>query len=829
MRTCCISCYLWCGFQAPPRFRRLSGEFAVGGAAQGNALSADLEEENGADKAPQEEEECSLPLLGREETVGAAAASFRDDGEEGTFSASSTENNLFEDGSPLAGIEDRVLIVARTLLSILSESASTTTTTTPAPTAASTFPFEDVEDITLENYVKELVEDNNPFDFHFSDDVLNTTTTTTTTTAPEVKIEVEEPDWNDVHQQGEELGMRPYQRRFKNRPLETRVLLLDPDTLNPSLGDDEAIGREIAVKKELSSEDEEEMGIHWEEAHGISVRALREWSSVEVPDEIKRKGARVGLDSLVVSEPSSSSAPPSSLSSSSSSPSSPSSSSSPSSPSSSSSEEEKRFDSRRESHNIRGKEDEEEKEESSSGAESLVVSSPSNSSEESEYSDDVSPFYIPGHTITIVPSSLETSSDDEYYRRQRRTMKRTAKSRNTSLSNMRGSSKTARDNKRKRERITTSTTTPSPSTTYASTSAAITTLSTIASTATTTTSTTAASTATSMTTTTSAATTTTTAASSSSSATAPSSSAAAPSSPFEREGSNGSKSPEMDVTMEISETGEPLSPPILSGVEEPAEQEAESNPVSSSSESLLSRGTERTPAIPNEEEEERASAESSFESTSPTSVVDVDSNSPTVEGERRRLRSRTSTSTVSPSSKPSTRRRARGTSRSASIDGTWTIGDWMDVREEIEFTNFIVNVILSIERELECSQEEATVRFEHSVMFHFDRTDPHNFSRHPNGSDIRRRAISSTEEEWGAFLVPVENREGPRFRLANLEERWVTFYDIDQKDVTFYLFYDSARRALEISMNYLDFGNNLNRLTEVINTFDHQDERYLCE
>ena len=66
--------------------------------------------------------------------------------------------------------------------------------------------------------------------------------------------------------------------------------------INPSLGDDEAIGREIAVKKEPSSEDEEEMGIYWEEAHRMSVRALRERSSVEVPDEIKRKGAqsRVG-------------------------------------------------------------------------------------------------------------------------------------------------------------------------------------------------------------------------------------------------------------------------------------------------------------------------------------------------------------------------------------------------------------------------------------------------------------------------------------------------------------------------------------------------------
>ena len=151
------------------------------------------------------------------------------------------------------------------------------------------------------------------------------------------------------------------------------------------------------------------------------------------------------------------------------------------------------------------------------------------------------------------------------------------------------------------------------------------------------------------------------------------------------------------------------------------------------------------------------------------------------------------------------------------------------MREEVEFTNFIVNVILSIERELECRQGEAIVRFKHSIIFHFDKADPHKPSTHPNGSDIRRRAVSSTKEEWGAFLVPAESREGPRYRLVNLEESWVSFYDIDQEDVTFYLFYDSARRALEISMNYLDYTNNLDRLTEIINTFDHQDERYLCE
>ena len=252
--------------------------------------------------------------------MGAIAASFCDDeeggagessisasvdeGGEGTFSSSSP-GNLFEEGSPLTGMEERVLIAARTLLSILSESSSTTTTTTPSPTAASTLAFEDVDDVTLESYINELLEENNLFNLPLSSDTLNTTTTTTTA-APEVKTEVEVPDWNDVHQQGEELHMRPYQRRFENRPLETRVLLLDPDTSHISLGDDEAIGREIAIKREPSSEDEEEMGIHWEDAHRMNVRTLRERNNVEVPERIRRKGARIALDGLVVSEPSSS-------------------------------------------------------------------------------------------------------------------------------------------------------------------------------------------------------------------------------------------------------------------------------------------------------------------------------------------------------------------------------------------------------------------------------------------------------------------------------------------------------------------------------------------
>ena len=111
-----------------------------------------------------------------------------------------------------------------------------------------------------------------------------------------VKVETEEPDWEKVHQQSEEQQLRPYQRRFENRPLETRVFLLDPDSEHPSLGADEEVGREIESKHEPDSEDKEIMGINWSLAHEINRLDLEERESYEVPEEIKAQGAQIDLD-----------------------------------------------------------------------------------------------------------------------------------------------------------------------------------------------------------------------------------------------------------------------------------------------------------------------------------------------------------------------------------------------------------------------------------------------------------------------------------------------------------------------------------------------------
>ena len=126
--------------------------------------------------------------------------------------------------------------------------------------------------------------------------VTATTTTTTTTVAPIVKTEQIEPDWNDIHQQGEELQMMPYQRRFEHRPLEIRVLLLDSDLENQLRGEERTIGREVAIKREPLSEEEEEMGIYWEDAYMMSVKDLKSRRSSSLPDNIRKQGKKIIID-----------------------------------------------------------------------------------------------------------------------------------------------------------------------------------------------------------------------------------------------------------------------------------------------------------------------------------------------------------------------------------------------------------------------------------------------------------------------------------------------------------------------------------------------------
>ena len=178
---------------------------------------------------------------------------------------------------------------------IIEEPTTTTTTTTISP------PF-------LQRVLNLVAEELATIDFFAStaEEALETGSAAATSTsivdvdasptAATVKPEQEEPDWENVHQQGEELRMQPYQRRFENRPLETRVFLLDPDNENKSLGQDEEIGREIDIKREPVSEDEEELGIDWSLAHEINRLDLEERESSEVPEEIKAQGARITID-----------------------------------------------------------------------------------------------------------------------------------------------------------------------------------------------------------------------------------------------------------------------------------------------------------------------------------------------------------------------------------------------------------------------------------------------------------------------------------------------------------------------------------------------------
>ena len=202
---------------------------------------------------------------------------------------------------------------------LLSESSSTTTTTVAPPTEDRDYgpespPYDPEESSSMRSHdpfalfsplspvsndIEVEVETAEPSGIPSSSTLAplrESSTTTTTTPAPVVKTEQEEPDWNDVHQQAADLHLRPYERRYGERLLETRVLLLDDDSENRLVGEDHEYGREIGAKREPDSEDEEELGINWEDAHEIPSEELAERQTFEVPEYLKDLGARIDLE-----------------------------------------------------------------------------------------------------------------------------------------------------------------------------------------------------------------------------------------------------------------------------------------------------------------------------------------------------------------------------------------------------------------------------------------------------------------------------------------------------------------------------------------------------
>ena len=89
-----------------------------------------------------------------------------------------------------------------------------------------------------------------------------------------------------------------------------------------------------------------------------------------------------------------------------------------------------------------------------------------------------------------------------------------------------------------------------------------------------------------------------------------------------------------------------------------------------------------------------------------------------------------------------------------------------------------------------------------------------------------------SRREWEPFLVPAEERaragtsQGP---LLVLEESWVARYNIAYDNVTNFLFYDTTRRVLEIAARVPTTPSEAERITEELNAFDHDDERYFCD
>ena len=73
------------------------------------------------------------------------------------------------------------------------------------------------------------------------------------------------------------------------------MLQLESDEKETLTAEEEEIGRELEYKREAMSGDEEEKGVNWERVHRISKRKLEARDTCEVPERLKRKGAKISL------------------------------------------------------------------------------------------------------------------------------------------------------------------------------------------------------------------------------------------------------------------------------------------------------------------------------------------------------------------------------------------------------------------------------------------------------------------------------------------------------------------------------------------------------
>ena len=129
------------------------------------------------------------------------------------------------------------------------------------------------------------------------------------------------------------------------------------------------------------------------------------------------------------------------------------------------------------------------------------------------------------------------------------------------------------------------------------------------------------------------------------------------------------------------------------------------------------------------------------------------------------------------------------------------------------------------------SQEEAVARFRGSLLLPFYTNDANRNNETMN--DIQRRAIGLDDNVW----LPLLNTDHARFEMVSpgihlwwIAHSWVDLFSNEEEDIIEYLVVDTVRRAVEITRAMMEDSElSVTQITNRLNRFDHNDERYLSD
>ena len=134
-------------------------------------------------------------------------------------------------------------------------------------------------------------------------------------------------------------------------------------------------------------------------------------------------------------------------------------------------------------------------------------------------------------------------------------------------------------------------------------------------------------------------------------------------------------------------------------------------------------------------------------------------------------------------------------------------------------------------RDMSCELEEAVARFRGSLLLPFYTNDSNR--NNETMYDIQRRATELNDNVWRPLL----NNDHPRFEMMSpgihlwwIEHSWVDLFSNEEEDIIEYLVVDTVRRAVEITRAMMEDSElSITQITNRLNRFDHNDERYLSD